>query len=107
MALLMFSQALGGSLFLSFGSTIFTNSLKSLVPKYAPHVDPLAIVDAGATGFRDTIANAQDLAGVLAAYADSLGRVHYLTTSAAAVSCLTCCFVGLKDIRKRKQPSKV
>ncbi|KAK6837010.1 MFS general substrate transporter [Apiospora arundinis] len=107
MALLMFSQALGGSLFLSFASTIFTNSLKTLIPQYAPSVDPQQIIDVGATGFRGIIRNPQELDGVLAGYARSVDRVHYLTAAAAVASFFTCCFVGLKDIRKRNQPSKV
>ncbi len=85
MALLMFSQAISGALFLSFSDTIITNSLQTLVSKYAASVDPLAIIDAGATGFR-TIVQGSDLTGVLMAYSDSVDRVFYLT-AAAAVSC--------------------
>ncbi|EED16629.1 hypothetical protein TSTA_017040 [Talaromyces stipitatus ATCC 10500] len=67
MALLMFSQSFVGAIFLSFSDTIFTNSLHELIPKYAPSVNPQAIVNAGATGFRAKV-SATELVGVLAAY---------------------------------------
>ncbi|KGO59266.1 Major facilitator superfamily domain, general substrate transporter [Penicillium expansum] len=78
-ALVMFSQTVSGALFLSLSDTIFTNSLSALVPQYAPLVNPQTIINAGATGFRSTLSDAQ-LAGVLVAYAKSVDRVFYLTT---------------------------
>ncbi|KIM97024.1 hypothetical protein OIDMADRAFT_44464 [Oidiodendron maius Zn] len=105
MALVMFSQSLGGALFLSFSETIFTNSLQTLIPKYAPSVDPQIVINAGATGFRTMIKGA-DLAGVLVAYAKSVDRVFYLTVG-AAVGCFSFAWaMGWKDIRKKKQVSK-
>ena len=106
MALLMFAQTFGGALFLSFSGTIFTNSLKSLIPKYAPTVDAQAVITAGATGFRKLISGA-DLADMLVAYAKSVDRVFYLTAAAGV-----CCFIfawglGWKDIRKKNEVSKV
>ena len=105
MALVMFSQSLAGALFLSFSETIFTNSLQTLIPKYAPSVDPQIVINAGATGFRTMIKGA-DLAGVLVAYAKSVDRVFYLTVG-AAVGCFSFAWaMGWKDIRKKKQVSK-
>jgi len=105
MALVMFSQAFTGALFLSFSDTIFTNSLNTLVPKYAPSVDPQVVINAGATGFRTMIKGAE-LAGVLVAYAKSVDRVFYLTVGAAMGSFTFGWFMGLKDIRKKNQVSK-
>jgi hypothetical protein len=105
MALLMFSQAIGGALFLSFSETIFTNSLKILVPQYAPSVDAQAIIDAGATGFRTLIKGAE-LAGVLVAYSKSIDRVFYLAVGAAIASFTFGWLIGFKDIRKKKPVSK-
>jgi hypothetical protein len=104
MALVMFSQAFAGALFLSFSETIFTNSLRTLIPKYAPSVNPQAVINAGATGFRANI-NGTDLANVLVAYAKSVDRVFYLTTG-AAVCCFTYAWaMGWKDIRTKDQVS--
>jgi hypothetical protein len=105
MALLMFGQAFGGALFLSFCDTIFTNGLKNLIPKYAPSVDPQIVINAGATGFRAKI-NATELPGVLLAYAKTVDRVFYLTAGLAAACFLSGWFMGFKDIRKKNQVSK-
>ncbi|MCJ1386881.1 hypothetical protein MMC17_010009 [Xylographa soralifera] len=105
MALVMFSQNLVGALFLSFSDTIFTNSLTTLIPMYAPSVDPQTVVNAGATGFR-TLINGEDLANVLVAYAKSIDRVFYLTTGAAVICFTFGWFVGWKDIRRKDHVSK-
>ena len=104
MALLMFSQTFGGALYLSFSDTIFTNSLKTLIPTYAPSVSADTVINAGANGFRRLISS-NNLANVLVAYAKSVDRVFYLTASAGV-----CCFIfswgmGWKDIRKKAEVS--
>jgi hypothetical protein len=96
----MFSQTFGGAIFLSFADTIFTNSLKSELPQYAPSVNPEVVIAAGATAIRNVVAK-NELAGVLVAYGKSVDRVFYLTAG-AAVGCF--CFawgMGWKDIRKK------
>ena len=103
--MLMFSQTLFGALFLSFSDTIFTNSLTSLIPKYAPTVNPETVINAGANGFWKVISDT-DLANVLVAYAKSVDRVFYLT-AAAGVTCFVFTWgMGWKDIRKKKQISE-
>lgn len=105
MALIMFSQTFGGAMFLSFSDTIFTNSLKSLIPTYASSVDPEAVITAGATGFRKIISG-NDLTNVLMAYAKSVDRVFYLTAG-AAVGCFVFAWgMGWKDIRKKNEVSR-
>lgn len=105
MALAVFSQAFAGALFLSFSDTIFTNSLKTLIPEYAPSVNPQTVINAGATGFR-TIIKGAELADVLVAYAKSVDRVFYLTAGAAVGCFVSGWFIGFKDIRKKNQVSK-
>ncbi len=105
MALIMFSQTFGGAMFLSFSDTIFTNSLKTLIPVYASSVDPKAVITAGATGFRRTISGT-NLANVLVAYAMSVDRVFYLTAG-AGVGCFVFAWgMGWKDIRTKQPVSK-
>ena len=105
MALLMFSQTFGGALFLSFSDTIFTNSLKALIPTYAPSIDATTVINAGANGIRRLISSS-NLGNVLVAYAKSVDRVFYLTAS-AGVCCFICTWgMGWKDIRKKKEVSK-
>jgi len=103
MALVMFSSTFGGALFLSFSDTIFTNSLRSLIPHYAPNLDADRVLAAGATGFRD-ILSGQDLQNVLLAYAQSIDRVFYLVASLAAMCFVTAWGLGWKDIRQKPAP---
>ena len=105
MSLVMFSQALGGALFLSLSDTIFTNSLTTLVTDYAPSVNPQTVIDAGTTGLRAAIDTA-DLMGVILAYAKSDNRVFYMAAGLTAVSFVTGMFMGFKDIRNRTKVSK-
>lgn len=105
MALVMFSQSFAGALFLSFSSTIFTNSLKTFIYKYAPSVDAQIVINAGATGFRKDIIETA-LPGVLIAYAKSINRVFYLTAG-MAVGCFVFAWgMGWKDIRKTSKALK-
>ncbi|KAK9344618.1 hypothetical protein V1522DRAFT_171594 [Lipomyces starkeyi] len=104
-ALVMFSQTFAGALVLSFSDTIFTNSLSTLVPQYAPNVDPQTIINAGATGFRSDLSGSE-LANVVIAYAKSVDRVFYLTTGMACGCFLFSWAMGWKDIRKKNTVSK-
>ncbi|KAJ5805372.1 major facilitator superfamily domain-containing protein, partial [Penicillium riverlandense] len=104
-ALVMFSQSFAGALCLSFADTIFTNSLSTLIPQYAPSVDPQRIINAGATGFRSYVSHVE-LEGVLVAYAKSCDRVFYLMIGMACGCFLVSCAMGLKDLRKKKAVSK-
>lgn len=106
MALVMFSQSFGGAMFLSFADTIFTNSMMSLIPQYAPSVDPKAVIAAGATGFRNLISG-NDLANVLVAYSKSADRVFYLAVGAAVGSFIFAWGMGWHDIRKKNNVSNV
>jgi hypothetical protein len=100
MSLVQFIAALMTALWLSFGGTIFTNSLHALIPQYAPNVDAQLVIDTGAYDFR-TLLHGADLTGVLLAYAKSVDRVFYLITAAAAMSTVLAWGMGWPDIRKR------
>ena len=105
MSMIMFTGMLGGALFLSFSTTIFTQSLRQQIPIQDPQVDAQAIIAAGATEFRK-ILNPSDLGGVLIAYAKSIDRVFYLITAFTAVSFFLAFGLGFKDIREKKVPKE-
>ena len=106
MALVTFSQSFGSAVFLSLAETIFSNSFADLISEYAPLVDGQAVIDAGATGFRNKVSGA-DLAGVLTAYAKSIDRVFYLAAG-AGVGCFVFAWgMGWKSLKaKKKETSK-
>ena len=98
MSLLMFSSTIGGALFLSFANTIFTNSLRSLLPTV---VSIEKVVNAGAYGIRDVVSNSE-LTAVLKAYAESVDNV-FIMCAALAVACFVFSwFMGWEDIREKK-----
>lgn len=105
MAICMFSQQLAGSLLVSFGNTILINSLKTLLPKYAPSVDPEMVSTAGATALRDTVPPSI-LNRVLIAYSKSEDRVYYLAAACGVASFFTAWGMGWKDVRKNRLREK-
>lgn len=102
-SLIMFSGMLSGALLLSFSATIFTQSLRKLIPSNDPGANAQAIVAAGATEFRK-ILNPGEIGGILIAYAKSIDRVFYLITALSAVSFFLAFGLGFKDIREKKEP---
>jgi hypothetical protein len=74
-ALITFIQLLGGTLFISFGQTLFTNQLKMALIEYAPSVDGELVLSVGATAFR-TVVNPSEVPGVLLAYNQALTRIY-------------------------------
>ncbi|PYI02700.1 MFS general substrate transporter [Aspergillus sclerotiicarbonarius CBS 121057] len=101
MALMSCAQTFGGAIFLAVAEVIFAQALKTNIPQYALSVDAATVIAAGATGFRDVVP-AQDLPGVLVAYAKSVGEVFYL---AAAFSVVQFCFawgVGWRSVKRKK-----
>ncbi|KAK2590819.1 hypothetical protein QQS21_011483 [Conoideocrella luteorostrata] len=103
MGILMFCSQLSGSLLVSFRNTIFYNSFRTLLPKYAPSVDPAIVVAAGATQFRDTVPPSA-LHNVLIAYAKSVDRVYYLGVGCGVATFVSAWGMGWKDVRKTKKP---
>ncbi|KAI1208403.1 major facilitator superfamily domain-containing protein [Annulohypoxylon truncatum] len=99
MALLLWAQYIGPTIFLTLYNTLFNASLKSLLPKQAPNVDAQAVLSAGARHFRDVV-DPRDLYNVLIAYSDSLDRVFYLVASAGVGAFLAAWGMGWRDTRK-------
>lgn len=102
-SLIMFTGMIFGALFLSFSATIFTQSLRQLIPLQDPGVDAAAIIEAGATGFRK-ILDPSEIAGILVAYSKSIDRVFYMITALTALSFFFAFGLGWKDIREKKTP---
>ncbi|KAL3433976.1 major facilitator superfamily domain-containing protein [Aspergillus tetrazonus] len=100
MAILTFSQTFGGSVFLAVASVIFSEGLKSQIPRYAPGVNPQQVIAAGATGFRDIIGG-EALKGVLRGYSRAINWVFYLVVGLSVVQFGVSWGIGLVDIRPK------
>ena len=84
-ALMMFSQTLGGAVFISVGNNIFDTRFAHNLAKI-PGIDVGSVAAAGATDLRNMVP-ASLLPLVLVAYNDALKAMFYLITA------LTCCTI--------------
>ncbi|RAL02600.1 MDR family MFS transporter [Aspergillus ibericus CBS 121593] len=100
MALMACAQTFGGAIFLAVAEVIFAQALKANIPRYAPSVEAATVIAAGATGFRDVV-SAQELPGVLVAYAKSVGEVFYLSAALSVVQFGFAWGVGWRSVKKK------
>ena len=103
MSLLMATQTYFAALFLSFGDTIFTNSLRSALEASLTKSQADRVTGAGAYGFRDVVPEGQ-LEVVLGAYATSINRVYYMIIGLAGLCFVFSWGLGWVDIRKKAVP---
>jgi hypothetical protein len=105
-AIVVFSQTFGGSLFLSLGELIFSSGLTHGLIQYAPAVNVVTVISAGATGLRQVV-SAGDLAGVLQAYSRAIDHVFYLALGGSAMTSVLCWGMGWRFKPKSKADAKV
>ncbi|KAK2837003.1 hypothetical protein FQN49_006507 [Arthroderma sp. PD_2] len=97
-AIVMATQTFGGSVLLSVGKAIFSNGLETALPTYAPGVNPLTIINAGAGDVKDVVSQ-QFLPGVLLAYNKAISQVFYAATGAACATFLLSWGIGWKSVK--------
>lgn len=97
-ATMMFSQTLGGALFISVGQNVFTNQLIKNLHAVVPDLDSSFVLSVGATELKHQIEE-KFLPGVLAAYNLSLTQTFYVSVAAAAVSIVGAAFVEWKSMK--------
>lgn len=90
------------AIWLTIANTIFNNSLRTLIPEYAPSINPQVVIDAGATGIRDAVSDGPVLYQVLSAYSEAIDNTFYISAASLAVSLFFVWGTGWKDIRKKK-----
>ena len=97
-ALIMFSQTLGGALFISVGQNVFTNQLIKNLASAVPDLDPSIVLRVGATEIKKEIPKIF-LNGVLAAYNKALSETYYVSAATAAMSIIGAVFVEWKSMK--------
>ncbi|KAI1296448.1 major facilitator superfamily domain-containing protein [Xylaria venustula] len=100
-AFIVWCQYIGPTIFLTLYNVLFDTSLRSQLQLQAPNVDVEAIINAGATGFRNVVSS-QDLPKVLVAYSTSLDYVFYLGAAAGVVALAAALGMDWNDIRKKE-----
>ncbi|KAF7122680.1 hypothetical protein CNMCM5793_000790 [Aspergillus hiratsukae] len=84
-SIVMFSQTLGGALFVSIGQNVFQNQLYKNLAVEAPTVDAVQVAGTGATMLRHVVAE-DVLPAVLVAYSNAITESFYVAVAMSAVS---------------------
>lgn len=100
-ATMMFSQTLGGALFISVGQNIFTNQLIKNLHTVVPELDSSFVLTVGATELKKAI-EGRLLPGVLSAYNLTLTQTFYVSVAAGAMSIVGAAFVEWKSMKGKK-----
>lgn len=100
-AVVVFTQTLGGSLFVSVSQNIFSNKLVEYVGDYAPGLDPSTVLSAGATSIQKIIPS-EFLNGVTLAYNDALMQTFLVSAAMAATSIVGSGFMEWRSVKGKK-----
>jgi hypothetical protein len=104
-AVMLFSQQLGGAIFVSIGQNVFINNLVSELSSIPGlGLDEMAIVNTGATDIQKTVP-AQYLPEVLQKYNHALTRAFVIGTGMVAASIIGSFAMEWKNIKKTKKPT--
>jgi hypothetical protein len=98
-ATLMFSQTLGGSVFVQVAQNLFTKQLATGLRGVG--VDAEAVMSVGATELRDSIpSKLMDL--VLVAYSKALTNTWYVSVAMAVLSLIPAALIPWKSVKEKK-----
>ncbi|KAJ5032371.1 uncharacterized protein L3040_008976 [Drepanopeziza brunnea f. sp. 'multigermtubi'] len=100
-SIVIFLQTLGGALFVSIGQNVFTNKLVQGLAKYAPSIDPKAVLQIGATSLQSEL-SAAELPGVKMAYNEALTKSFLVAAAMAAFSIIGSAAIEWKSVKGKK-----
>lgn len=105
MAIVIFTQNLGGGAFLVAANAIFNNGLRKQLEQRASIIklDPNVIIERGALSVRKLGLSTSQLAAVLESYATSVDHVMYLGVGVAASTLAFSWGLGMKNILEVKK----
>ncbi|KAK1997033.1 major facilitator superfamily transporter [Colletotrichum falcatum] len=97
-AIVIFSQQIGGAIFVAIGQTVFTNKLVERLPLHIPTLDPHSVVATGVTAIRKTV-DAELLPAIAHAYSDALVQTLLVSAVAASATIVGAGFVEWKSVK--------
>jgi hypothetical protein len=100
-AVIIFTQTLGGALFISVGQNVFQNRLVEGLRSAVPGLDPSVVLAVGATSLKDAIP-ARFIDGVQSAYNDALTQTWYVSVALAALTAIGAAGIEWKSIKGKK-----
>jgi MFS family permease len=98
-SLIMFVRFLGSAVFLPVAQNIFVGRLASNLQNL-PGINPAQIIDAGATGFRSLVSDA-DLPAVLVGYSNAITRSFFVVVGTSCIGLFASFFVEWKSLKVR------
>jgi hypothetical protein len=99
-AVVVFSQSLGGALFVSVSQSVFQNQLVTNLIKSVPNVDPKIVLVTGATDIQKVFAN--NIVGVTKAYSDALTTAFYVSVAMSAATIVGSLAMEWKSVKGKK-----
>ncbi|KAI4937717.1 hypothetical protein J4E85_000152 [Alternaria conjuncta] len=103
LASVVFFQNLSTSIAVVIANTIFSQTLRSAITRYAPTISPQAAIDAGSSASAvRALVPLGELDGVLRAYSEGLRDVFYFLVGIACLATLASLGMGWKDIRNKR-----
>ena len=100
-ALTMFSQTLGGAIFVSVAQNVFTNQLIANLKTVVPDLKPGIVLATGATALKDVIPT-NFLEGVQEAYNNAIMDTFYVGVAMGAMSIIGAAFLEWKSVKGKK-----
>ncbi|KAJ5542629.1 Major facilitator superfamily domain general substrate transporter [Penicillium sp. DV-2018c] len=100
-AIVMFTQTLGGAIFISVGQNVFQNQLVQNLARYAPDEDAARLISTGATMLRKVVAG-EALQRVLVAYNAAIVHTFYVVVAMGALSLIGPIFVEWISVKGKK-----
>lgn len=100
-AIMMFSNTIGGAIFVSVAQNVFTNGLLKNVKEIVPNLPSAFILRTGATEIKDKVPH-QYLAGVQLAYNNAIVQAFYAGVAMGALSIIGAVFIEWKSVKGKK-----
>ena len=100
-AIIMFSQTLGGSLFVSVGQNVFENQLLKNLEAVVPDFPANVVLSTGATYLKNAVPP-QYISRVLVAYDAALTQTWYVSVAMSCLSVIGAVFLEWKSMKAKK-----
>jgi hypothetical protein len=100
-AVIMFTQTLGGALFISVAQNVFQNQLVRNLQSTVPNLDPGIVLQVGATSLKNVIKK-QFYNGVQVAYNRAIVQTWYVSVALACMTVVGAAFIEWKSVKGKK-----
>ena len=100
-SIIVFTQILGGAIFISVAQNVFSNQLVANLRTAVPNLNPGIVLQTGATNLKDAIPK-EFLHGTLIAYNKALTQTWYVGVALACLSCIGAAGMEWKSVKQKK-----